>query len=176
MSHFNEAVAEVLKAEGGLLIDPGEGGGGANFGITLTTLRTFRNDQGLTLVDLENLKKDEAELIYKALYWDKLGLDAITGRLSAIVIMDQAVNRGVGGVKTLLRECLNRRYGKQLPAGANFSDMLPLVNEIEDRSFFRRFVADAQLAYVEIATANPTKQKWLRGWLVRTHNLLKLLI
>ncbi len=176
MSHFFEAVDRVLKAEGGLLIDPGEGGGAANKGITLTTYRTYYNDQTLSIDDLRKLSEDEAKLIYRKLYWDKLELDRVSGKLAAILLLDQAVNRGISGCKKILREMLNKYYDSDLLEDSTTDKYIHAVNEIADREFFRRFIASIQLGYIEIAAAKPEKAKNLKGWMIRTHNLLKLLV
>lgn len=175
MSHFDAAIEEVLRAEGGLLIDPGEGSGGANMGVSLTVLREHRKNPKLTLEDLKNLTVDEAKEIYKEKYWDKLGLDQVQGKLSAILILDQAVNRGLGGVKDLLVKSLNYRSKTSFTKDTPMSEIIDVINTVPDRTFLRRTLGDAQWEYVEIAFNNPEKKRWLRGWLIRTHNLYKLL-
>lgn len=175
MSHFDEALEEVFRAEGGLLISDGEGapgtkGGGANFGITLTTLREWRNDPSLDLESLKVLSKEEAALIYKTRYWDALGLDAVTGVWTAIIMMDQAVNRGLGGIRSQARATLEKRFSLKT---ATMPEVIAAVNSLEDQVFAKRLLMDTQLAYIEIAISNPEKLKNLRGWIIRTHNLLK---
>jgi hypothetical protein len=54
--------------------------------------------------------------------------------------------------------------------------LIPEINKVADREFFRRFLADCQLEYVNIALRKADKMKNLRGWLIRTHNLMKLLV
>lgn len=175
MSHFEEAVAQVLKAEGGLLISDSEHGGGANFGVSLSTLRSHRKNEDLTLQDLAAMTIDEAREIYRERFWNQVCGDQIVGRLSAIAILDQAVNRGVVGVKNQISATLAARYNVVV-AGQPVSKLIDAVNAIDDRQFFRRFICDCQHAYVTIATGDSKKAKWLKGWLVRTHNLLKLLV
>jgi len=176
MSHFDEAVAQVLLAEGGLLISDSEHGGGANFGVSLLVLQEFRKNPALTLEDLKALTVDEAKTIYRSMYWDRIGGDRIKGRLTAIAALDQAVNRGVAGLRAALIQTLSRRYFIPLEDDATFALLTEKLNQIEDRSFFRRFVCDIQHAYVDMAMRDPAKLKWLKGWLVRTHNLLKYLV
>lgn len=176
MSLFDEVVAEILRAEGGLLVDGGEGGGAANMGITLTTYKEYHKNENLTVDDLTLLTPEEATQIYRELFWDRLGLDNVTGKLSALLLLDQACNRGRAGLRKLLIASLNWRLKLALDTETPMKDLIPLVNSVPDREFFRRFIADAQIEYVKICQRKPEKMKNLRGWLVRTHNLLKFLV
>lgn len=174
MSHFKDAVEAVLKAEGGLFISDSEHGGGANFGVSLTVLQEHRKDKSLTLDDLKAMTIDEAKEIYREKYWNVISGENIKGRLTAIALLDQAVNRGNGGARNLVNNCLVKRFKKQ--ASSDWDIIVDTINQIEDRLFFRRLVCDAQLEYVDLALASDNKKIWLKGWLTRTHNLLKLLI
>jgi lysozyme family protein len=173
--HFEEAVTHVLIGEGGYLEASSEPGGCSMMGVSLTVLQEFRKDKKLTCKDLQKLEVDEAKLIYKKKYWDKMGLDAVPGKLSAIILLDQAVNRGVAGLKKQLVYTLNKRYAQTFADDAKFEDMLYVVSHIDDRAFFIQLVSDTQDAYVRIAKEHPEKASWLPGWLNRTQNLLKLL-
>ncbi len=173
--YFEFALEEVFRAEGGLLISDGEGakgtkGGGANMGITLTTLREWRKNPEIDIESLKILSKEEATEIYRTNYWDKLGLDGVAHKWTATVIMDQAVNRGTGGIKGQLRLTLEKRFGVK---AESMAEIIAAVNAIDDATFARRLLMDTQLAYIEIATENPDKLKNLKGWMIRTHNLLK---
>jgi hypothetical protein len=174
MSHFEEAVAAVLKAEGGLLISDSEHGGGANFGVSLTVLQEHRKNKSLNLDDLKAMTVEEAKEIYRVRYWDAISGDMIKGRLMAIALLDQAVNRGVSGTRTMLLKMLAKSFNKQ--SEDKWPKLIETMNPFNDRILFRRFVCDAQHAYVDLALSSPKRMRWLKGWLTRTHNLLKLLI
>lgn len=174
MSHFKEAVEAVLKAEGGLLISDSEHGGGANFGVSLTVLQEHRKNKSLTLDDLKAMTIDEAKEIYRERYWNTICGDQIKGRLMAIALLDQAVNRGVSGTRAMLLKMLTKSFAKA--PQDNWPSLIETMNPFNDRVLFRRFICDAQHAYVDLAQASPKRIRWLKGWLTRTHNLLKLLI
>jgi lysozyme family protein len=174
MSHFEEAVAAVLKAEGGLLISDSEHGGGANFGVSLTVLQEHRKNKSLTLDDLKVMTVEEAKEIYRVRYWDAISGDMIKGRLMAIALLDQAVNRGSSGARNFVNTCLVKRFKRQ--QSSDWEIIVSTINQIDDRIFFRRLVCDAQLEYVDLAINSSSKKIWLKGWLTRTHNLLKLLV
>jgi lysozyme family protein len=176
MSHFEDAIAVVLNNEGGLRVHPDEPGGAANFGITVVTLRQYRKDPNVGIEDVKNLALDEAKQIYRDLYWDRVHLDKVEGKLSATILMDQAINKGTGGVQQLLVRSLNWRDKSHFNEHTPIDTLITAVNQVPDREFFRRFLADVQLDYVNIAVGNHEKMQYLRGWLIRTHNLMKLLV
>lgn len=155
-----------------MLRDSGEGGGGANRGITLTQLREFRKNEALTLDDLEAMSEEEAKQIYREKFWDHMGLDGINGRLSALIIFDQAVNRGRSGVKKLLKITITKTWKRNFDDNVTWEQLINAVNDVEDRRFFCRFLCDAQLTYADMAKNDPDKMRWLKGWLIRTHNLM----
>lgn len=173
--HFEIAFKYLLQAEGGLLISDSEHGGGANMGVSLTVLQEYFKDPSLTLENLKAMSVDTARNIYGTLYWNKMSLDLCIGELSAIVLLDQSVNRGLGGVKKALQFTLTNRYQRVVTDQDSFLTLLSHVNMVPDRQFFIQFISDAQDSYAQIAVDHPEKAKHLRGWLNRTQNLLKLL-
>lgn len=90
-------------------------------------------------VDIKNLTQAQAAGIYKNEYWDKIGGDKLAPG-TAMMAMDAAVNQGVGYAQKLLKE-----------SGGDVAKMAEL----------RR--AD----YQALAQNNPSKAKYLPGWLKR---------
>jgi lysozyme family protein len=84
---FDTAIARVLANEGGytsgLANDPG---GETNFGISK---RSYPN------VDIKNLTRDGAIVIYRADFWDAVHADALPAVLQ-FQALDFAVNAGIG--------------------------------------------------------------------------------
>jgi lysozyme family protein len=68
MSKFDEIIEVVLEHEGGYVNDPKDPGGETNFGIA----KRSNPD-----VDIKNLTKAEASLIYKTKYWDKNKVESL---------------------------------------------------------------------------------------------------
>lgn len=184
MSHFDAVIEPLLDAEGGLRIHEQEPGGASNHGISLVTFRKFENNQNLQIADLAGLTREGAKPIYKALFWNPIDGDSLKSVLAAKLHFDQAANRGVEGFRTLLINCLNSRFKCSFPEGTDYAKLNEVVNTIPEREYFRRLLADAQHSYVKIAFGKLTSGKWsvavtnetLRIWLIRTHNLLKLLV
>jgi len=72
-SSFDRCLAFTLAREGGFVQNPADPGGATNMGITLTTLRAWREDHGdeaPDVNDLLHLSRDEASAIYGAWFWN----------------------------------------------------------------------------------------------------------
>jgi uncharacterized protein (TIGR02594 family) len=108
MTRADQAIDFALKddIEGGYVNHPEDNGGPTNMGITLSTFRAWRNDQSLTKETLrDTLTKDEAQAIYKDMYWDKVRGDELPPGID-LVVFDGAVNSGPGKSIKLLQHAL----------------------------------------------------------------------
>lgn len=83
---FDQAVAFVLKWEGGYVFDADDPGGETNFGITKKSYPTL---------DIKNLTAGQARDIYHRDYWLAVGCDSLAYPLDFIAF-DTAVNCGPG--------------------------------------------------------------------------------
>lgn len=81
---FDQALALVLKFEGGYVNDPVDPGGETKYGISK---RSYPN------VDIRNLTPELAGTIYQNDYWGPAGCDRLTPGM-AVVVFDTAVNCG----------------------------------------------------------------------------------
>lgn len=187
MSHFDSVIDPLIAAEGYAKEDEHEPGGISIFGVSLVTFRKYHNDNNITKDEMRTrlTHPDQAKPIYRWEYWDKFNGDSLESEMVAHVYMDQAANRGVPGFKELLANCLNKWFGGSFYADlALFQHMNNAVNQIPEKKFVRRFIADAQHSYRVMAFKKLKDGKYksleeaeeaLRVWTVRTHNLLKLL-
>lgn len=196
MSHFEEALRHLKKAEGGLkehkpderIIEPG---GAANFGITVVSFLSWKHKRGELLhidqpdsnefsadgvVALKAITPAEVDAFYLDVYGKPMCLSSTRGLLTTIVLLDQAVNRGKGGVKKALVHTMNKRYGHSFTLDTKFAEYLPAINALDDRQFFWQFLSDAQDNYVSIVKSDPTRLPDLSGWMNRTQNLFQLLV
>lgn len=85
--NFARAVAHVLKMEGGLIDHPSDPGGLTNYGIS---------QRAYPQLDIRNLTQAQAAQIYHDDYWQKIKGDELPDEV-AFVLLDYAVNSGVGG-------------------------------------------------------------------------------
>jgi len=97
MASFNFAncVAFVFQEEGGYSNDPRDPGGATNFGVTLAALSHWRHDAKLTPQDVHDMKRDEAQTIFRASYWNAVQGDFLPPGLD-LMVFDEAVNTGPG--------------------------------------------------------------------------------
>jgi lysozyme family protein len=89
MMNFADAIARVLKEEGGLTDDPSDPGGLTNWGWSLN------ENPDLTAEQIRTMTRDQAAARYKARFWDVVDGDNLPGDLGW-QILDFAVNAGLG--------------------------------------------------------------------------------
>lgn len=94
---FDKSVNLVLKAEGGYSNNPNDPGGETKFGISKRAYPTL---------DIKNLTLDQAKIIYKRDYWDKIKGDQLPNDVST-VCFDMAVNMGISQAVKLLQKALD---------------------------------------------------------------------
>lgn len=106
MSKLQDLITEVIEREGGYVNHPDDRGGATKFGITLKTLRAWRNDPSLTAKDVEALQAVEARAIYESEYWYRPGFHKVSPISERVAdeLLDTGVNQGSGAaVKHLQR-------------------------------------------------------------------------
>lgn len=96
--------AFTLKIEGGYVDNPNDKGGATKYGITQSTLTGYRGHT-VTKDDVKNLTPEEAEQIYKALYFEPCKCGQLPTAL-AIVTFDCAINSGCKQAAKLLQRAL----------------------------------------------------------------------
>jgi len=142
---FEQAVAMVLRHEGGYVNDPRDPGGETRFGISK---RAYPD------VDILRLTEDEAKVIYRRDYWDKLRPDELPQEL-AICLFDCAVNMGRDkAVRLLQRACGVAQDGVM---GGN---TIAAANRLPDSVV--RFSAERIIAYTGIRGFDTFGKGWLR--------------
>ena len=103
---FNKVVAKVLSSEGGFVNDPADPGGATNKGISwpvwTAQAKSVLNKEP-TLQNLKDLTTNDANKIYKKLYWDKVKADDIIDGDLRFLLFDFNVNAGRNAVKVLQR-------------------------------------------------------------------------
>lgn len=93
MSNFEEAVALILKHEGGYVNDQRDPGGETKYGISK---RAYPNE------NIKNLTVERAKQIYRRDYWDRLRCEQMPYGV-ALTAFDFGVNAGVGVAARMLQ-------------------------------------------------------------------------
>ncbi len=145
MANFEEAVALVLKHEGGKHDDPDDKGGMTNFGITEGAFKSFYKKEP-TREEMVSLTIAQAKEIYKSAYWDPFNFDSEINQKFATIAFNLAVLRGPASISKFL---------------INKSSL--------------ELILESQIKFIGIVRNNSTQIKFLLGWINRTHELLRYL-
>lgn len=172
MTNFERAIRFTLDREGDVFVNnPSDRGGPTKYGVTLSTLSTFRNTI-CTSEDVENLTEAEATKIFAAFFWNSARLERVKDGNVALILFDFAVNAGPGTAIKTLQRVLNESFGENLKVDGAFGNQTfaALSTAREDR-LIRRLIQAFQRHYVRICEFNPKQIVFLEGWLNRTHCL-----
>lgn len=151
MSAFADALALVLRFEGGYVNDPDDPGGATNKGITQKTYDAFRARDGKPKQAVQHISDDEVFRIYQRGYWVESGADGLPAKLGTVVF-DTAVNMGVKYARLFT---LASGYPKTADEPAACVNVLKLR---ENR-------------YDHLCKVNPVLKKFRHGWQVRLETL-----
>lgn len=146
---FENAVAFVLKEEGGYVWDLKDSGGETNFGIS---------KRAHPQVNIKDLTREEAIGIYKHLYWDVCRCDSLPPKL-ALVVFDTAVNQGVGAATKMLQAAVGA-----VQDGVIGPNTIERANSVDEDSIACKFLTYRILRYCAL----PTFATYGRGWIART--------
>jgi lysozyme family protein len=94
---FEKSVKHVLDHEGGYVNHPSDPGGETKYGISKRSYPNF---------DIRNLTLDQAKMIYKKDYWDKIKGDQLPDDV-AFILFDMAVNLGIFQAVKLLQKAVD---------------------------------------------------------------------
>lgn len=128
-ANFPPVMAEIFRHEGGFVNHPRDPGGATNMGITIGTLRAWRG-VAVSVQDVRDLTRAEAEAIYRANYWQPVRGDDLPEGID-LVAMDPAVNSGVSRGARWLQQALgvvaDSKVGPQTIAAARQADAVPVI-------------------------------------------------
>lgn len=98
MDRADICIRRILRHEGGFVDHPNDPGGATNLGVTIGTLKRLGidvdGDGDSDIADLRKLRIEDAVLVYRRFYWDKVEGDLLPIGLDYAVV-DYAVNSGV---------------------------------------------------------------------------------
>lgn len=157
-SRFDACMDIVFEHEGGFANHPDDPGGATNFGITLETLRAWRDDASVTAQDVRDLTAKEARSIYRARYWQAMNCDALRAGMD-LVVFDFGVNAGPSRASKMLQRLL----GTQVD-GVIGPETIAAVEEQPIPTLIDRY-STARLRYYEQL---PHFQSFGNGWKRRT--------
>lgn len=171
-----EAVAEVIRVEGGYVHDPSDSGGETNYGITLKVAR----GEGYN-GRMRDMPRHFAERVYLKSYWDKNRLDQVAERSEkiALEIFDTAVNQGNSRAAGFFQRALNalnmeeQSYRDNKVDGVIGSRTLEAFNAFMDlrgdkgELVMLRILNCLQGAfYVSLVESRSKDEKFIFGWML----------
>lgn len=171
MADIAKALPIILKHEvdpvkGPFSNHPDDKGGPTCYGITIATYRRYK--PGATVDDLKQISMAEVEKIYKAGYWQPLGLDEISDQVVATKLFDICVNAGPGVASALAqRACII--CGKPVDVdGWVGPETRTAINSIQSVSFLNAIKQQQRDFYLDIVEHDRSQLTFLYTWMRRS--------
>lgn len=171
-----ELIDELIEREGGYVDHPADKGGPTRFGITEAVARAHGYGGAIA-----ELPRDQAEAIYRRLYWLRPRFDEVAERTPAVAteLFDTGVNMGPAVASTFLQRtltALNRNgkdYADLVPDGRVGPATLSALDAFlkvrgGDRGetvLLRALEALQGERYLRLAEKRPANEAFLYGWL-----------
>ena len=179
MGTFDEALAYVLKWEGGLSENPNDPGGITNHGISLRFLKSL-SEENLLKYDInpeidENTVKQLSDIqtrnIYCHEFWNSAPFSLISNQEQCDYIFDMVVNMGLApAIKCVQRAAwaVLKRHDILKEDGKLGNDTIAAIHQC---GFMLMAPLRAERAnhYRTLVLINPVLEKFFNGWLNRTY-------
>jgi len=161
MNLFDIAMEKIFESEGNYVFHPNDPGGETKYGIS----KRF-----YPKVNIYELTKEQAKVIYKRDFWYPLGLDEIDEPRIMFEIFDASINCGIKRAILIVQKSLNL-LGENLRLDAKLGRItLMLINKWgkKDPVAFLRVLNGFQFMwYYNIIKYHPEFRKFVRGWMQR---------
>jgi lysozyme family protein len=165
MNRSDFAIDSVINQEGGFVNDPHDPGGATKYGISI---RVHKDDIGdkdgdgdIDSDDVRLLKQEEARVIYKKEYWDRIHGDSLHPGV-AFYLLDTAVNIGLIRAIGLLQRACNAKVDYIIGKGTKSASWCPGVLER---------LHDLRIRYYQ---SLPGFRFYGRGWTRRSNEVFKV--
>ena len=172
-ARFRRAVEFVLAHEGGLSEDPDDPGGTTRWGISLRYLRSLGQrvgdvdqDGDVDPDDVRRLPREQAIRIYREQWWDRYGYGRLPDPVAAKVL-DLSVNMGPTTAHKLLQRALRACGQPVVVDGVLGPKTVEAAQKADEERLMAELRAEAAIYYAALVLAEPSRRKWLRGWLRR---------
>lgn len=164
-ARFRDAHRFIARWEGGFVNDPDDPGGATNMGITIATLSRWR-DRPVSVSDVRNLSRDEADRIFHAWYWTPLRCEELPPSI-ALMTYNAGVNSGPSRAARFLQEALNIQ-GHRLVVDGKIGRKTLAASSVADERLCVESYADI---YERFYRGLSTFRKFGRGWLNRLSDI-----
>lgn len=173
MSDFKKYFPKLVKWEGSVFENvPGDNGGPTKYGVILSEWKAKGydkdGDKDIDVDDLKLITANDAMIIAKAHYWDKLKADDIKNQSLAEQIVDIAYNCGVGTAAKKTQLALG--FKDENVDGKIGDKTVAAINNAFQEELFNKIKVLRIKYYNDIVKNNPSQQKFLNGWLRRANS------
>ncbi len=170
MDNFEKVMDHILKMEGGYVDNSLDKGGPTNFGITQATYSAFLG-RPASVTDVRNMQTNDAVLIYKKSYWDKMNLSYLKSFGTQLILMDQGVNRGPK-TAVMQAQVVAASLGVKLTTDGELGNVTGnALNGLREAQFNREYLQASIHSYVDIVKRNLSQIVFLSGWVNRVQAL-----
>ncbi|RHW17181.1 hypothetical protein D1610_11570 [Sphingomonas gilva] len=192
---FGVAFDRLLGVEGGHVNDPVDRGGETKYGISLRFLASegridldadgiadfdLDMDGDIDGADIRKLTIGDARYLYHRCFWRRLDIELLPRPIGEMVF-DQAVNGGARAAGKMLQQSINALLFAGQPklvvdgviGPATRSELAQLLEQPHPGmpGLVGAFRDAAKLRYRAIASADPSQNRFLKGWLRRADEL-----
>ena len=150
------SIRKILAHEGGYVNHPSDPGGATNKGITIATFRSHIKRNG-TIADLKALTVQQAVVVYKAQYWDKVRGDELPSGVD-YTVADFAVNSGPSRAAKYLQKALGVTQD-----GSIGPNTIAATYAADPKTIIRKINAD-RLAFMKRIKGGELWETFGRGW------------
>ena len=152
-TNFEDALAALLKHEGGYVNHPADPGGMTNLGVTKRVWEEWKG-HAVDEAEMRALTPEKVGPLYKAKYWDMVHGDQLPSGVD-LCVFDCAVNSGVKRASKLLQRAVGVDDDGVIGRGT-----LAAVEALSAEEIIDRFCAE-RLSFLE---ALPTFATFGKGW------------
>lgn len=166
---FDQALAFILKFEGGYSNHPSDTGGETNKGVTALVYNAYRTRLSLPVRSVKLIEDDEVAAIYIKGYWNPCKCNMLPSPLN-LLVFDMAVNSGTLKAIKTLQGCLSVEVD-----GIIGAHTLQAIKDSDLSDLCERLLDARDDFYMNIIKARPSQSVFLKGWLSRTNQLRTLI-
>lgn len=153
--NWQEAIAHILRWEGGYVNHPADPGGMTNLGVTKRVWEEWIG-RPATEQDMRSLTVDKVTPLYKKRYWDAVRGDDLPSGVD-LCVFDCAVNAGVGRSSKFLQQVVGVTQDGQIGPKT-----LAAVAKKEPQTIIGEFCHLREAHYKSLSTFATFGKGWMR--------------
>ncbi len=164
----DDIIDGILEREGGFVNRSQDRGGPTKFGVTISTLVSWRG-RAVTVDDVAALTAEEARTIYRCIYLERSGLDRVTDGPLRALLFDCAVNHGPKAVIRWLQWAL-----RVTPDDGVFGlQTLRALDASDKRRVYLAVCAQRVRRYGDLISTQPSQAIFASGWMNRAAGFIE---